>query len=248
MNLAAAAPEVEAAVADKAEYTDPAVADMVQQSAEVRVSPARVVDAAVSYDDPMRYAPDIVANPKELKPNALSVQVLRGQSGSDFESYAAVLRGAPDKNFLKRFLPFIFDERDFVAYGEVKKYALVKGDCCFIYGEETDPSPIYAIPLFDLYPIQEDPNKPDKGSITVSPLHTNKPRKEMVTILLKYKSNNNQAYQFTFDTKKDPSLAKRFLDVVQNCGVAAAKRGPVTASVVHAKDVSKEAMKTQPAI
>ena len=49
----------------------------------------------------------------------MSVAALRGDSGADFEGNAAVLRGAPKKDILKRFLPLFFDERDFVAYGEV---------------------------------------------------------------------------------------------------------------------------------
>ena len=51
----------------------------------------------------------------------MSVVALRGDSGSDFEAKAAVLRGAPKKDILKRWLPLFFDERDFVAYGEVKQ-------------------------------------------------------------------------------------------------------------------------------
>lgn len=248
-NLAAPAPAVEPAVADKAAYSDAAVADMVQQSEPVRVSSAAAVDPALPYDDPMRYAPSIVANPKQLKPDALSVQVLRGTTGSDFESYAAILRGAPEKNFLQKWLPLFFDERDFVSFGEVKKYCLIKGDSCFVYAEESDPSPIYAIPLDDLYAIREDRDNPDKGSITINPRPgTNKPPKNLVTILLKYKKNRKQAYQFTFDIDKDPSLPKRFMDVVAKCGDAASKRGRLTASVAVAKVAGKEAEKAQPDI
>lgn len=249
MNLAAPAPEVEAAVADKAGHVEPATADAAQQSEAVNVDAPLAVDPALPYDDPMRYAPAIVSSPRLLKPDVLSVRVLRGESGADFESYAAVLRGAPDKNCLKSCLPFLFDERDFASYGEVKKFCLVKGDSCFIYGCETDPKPLYAIPLEDLYPILEDPNNPDKYSITISPMpNTNQPRKEMVTILLKYKGNHQQAFQFTFDTALDPTLATRFLAVVQTSGTSAAERGPMTASVVRAKNLSEEAMKAQPMI
>lgn len=248
-NLAAPAPKVEAAVADKAENVEPATADTATQSEAVNVGAPAAVDPALPYDDPMRYAPACVSNPKLIKPDALSVQLLRGEHGADFESYAAVLRGAPAKNFLKQCLPCIFDERDFATYGEVKKYCLVKGGSCFIYGYETDNKPLYAIPLEDLYAIIEDPEKPDKGSITISPMpNTNKPRKEMVTILLKYKSNSEQAFQFTFNTETDPTLSKRFFDVVQSSGATEMKRGPVTESVARAKDLSKEAMKAQPAI
>jgi membrane protein involved in colicin uptake len=112
MNLAPPAPKVEPAKAEKARQEDRAAADMAQQSEAVRVTAAKLVDPALPVDDPMRYAPFIVANPKQLNPSALSAGVLRGENGSDFESYAAVFRGAPEKIFLKQCLPFFFDERD----------------------------------------------------------------------------------------------------------------------------------------
>lgn len=52
---------------------------------------------------------------------------------------AAVLRGAPAKNILQKCLPCIFDERDFVAMGEVSRYVFIKGNVIFVYGQETDP-------------------------------------------------------------------------------------------------------------
>jgi hypothetical protein len=217
MNLASPAPQVEAAVAEKAVQVEPAVADMAPQSEAIDVGAPERVGPAVPFDDPLRHAPDSVAHPKKIKPDALSVQVLRGQDGTTFESYAAILRGAHDKNFLQRCLPCILDERDFATYGELKKYCLVHGDCCFVYGYDTDNKPLFAIPLDELYPIYEDPENPDKGSITVSPMPgTNKPRDTMVTVLLKFKASDMQEFQFTFDTEQDPTLAKRFFDIVQN--------------------------------
>ena len=215
MNLATPAPSVEKAAAEKAAYEDAALADRVQQSEPVRVSAAQAVDPALPYDDPMRYAPAIVANPREIARDTLSVATLRG-TASDFESEVAICRGAPEKNIFKKLFPMIFDERDFATYGELKKYCLVKGDCCFVYGEKTDPKPYYALPLDDFYPIIEDRDKPDKLSITINPEPgTNKQRKEYVTVLLKVRSNKkNQVYQFTFNVEKDPSLPKRFADVV----------------------------------
>jgi hypothetical protein len=247
MNLAEPAPRVDPAVADRAERAEPAVADRVQQSEPIRASAAARVEPAAAVDDPMQHAPSNVSN-NVTKPSALSVQTLRGEHGADFESYAAVLRGAPEKNFLKRCLPCIYDERDFVTYGEVKKYALIKGESCFIYGEETDPSPLYAIPLSDLKAVLEDRDHPDPGSITISPMpDTNKSRPEMVTVLLKSKLDGSQQYQFTFDTSKDRSRPKRFMEAVERAG-GKSRTGPVTASVVHAKQISKEAKKAQPDI
>lgn len=112
-NLAAPAPRVGKATADKAPSPDPAVADPPRASESVRVEKAEAVEPAVAgYKE-------TVIMPPQMKRDGMSVQVLRGETGADFESKAAVLRGAPKKDVLKRWLPWIFDERDFVAYGEV---------------------------------------------------------------------------------------------------------------------------------
>jgi hypothetical protein len=245
MNLATPAPKVEEAVAEKAKYEDSAIADAVQQSEPVLVPPAPQVDPALPSDDPMRYAPLIVSNPTKVTRGALSAAVLRGEHGSDFESYAAVGRGAPKKDVFKRCLPCIFDERDYASFGEMKKFALVKGGTCFIYGEESDPSPLYAIALFDVFPVLENPDQLDKCSITINPEpNTNKPRAGMVTVLLKYRLNDDLAYQFTFDTIDDPSMVKRFIDTVERC----ANHKFVSASCVQATAMSTEAQKAQPDI
>lgn len=62
----------------------------------------------------------------------MSVAALRGESGADFEGNAAVLRGAPKKNILKRALPLFFDERDFVSYGEVRNLCVAPSFACVI--------------------------------------------------------------------------------------------------------------------
>jgi hypothetical protein len=99
--------------------------------------------------------------------------------------------------------------------GEVARYVFVKGDCILVYGQETDPSPLYAIALENFRAIQENPKKPDRYSFTVSPrANTNEARVNLVTILLKYKDSGKQAYQLTFDTTADRSIAKRFMDVM----------------------------------
>lgn len=138
-------------------------------------------------------------------------------------------------------------DRDFIAYGEAKKFVLVKGTSCFIYGEEHDPSPLYAIPLEDVYAVLEDPDAPDPMSVTVNPRPSDhKPRDGMVTVLLKYRSDGSQAYQVTFDTSSDRTLAKRFIDILDH--VNAKKGGDVGASVVYAELVGQEAKKAQPDI
>jgi hypothetical protein len=239
-------------MAEKAVVEDAATADRVQQSEPATASAAQTVDPALPYDDPMRYAPAIVSNPKDAAPNLLSVNALRGTTGADFESEAAICRGAPEKNVFKKVLPFLFDERDFASYGEMKKYCLVKGDCCFVYNEDSDPKPLYAIPLDDFEATIEDRDCPDIMSITINPEPvTNKQRKQYVTVMLKYKTNRKQApYQFTFCTENDATLAQRFADAVTKSVSNPARRGRSTASVVEAKDLGRGAAmnKAQPMI
>lgn len=152
---------------------------------------------------------------------------------------AAVIKGGVQRNFLRRALPVFFDERDFVSMGEVMRFILVKGNCLFVFGQETDPSPLYAVQLETLRVLQEDPRKPDKESFTISPrIDSNEARKELVTILLKDKTTGKQRYQITFDTKEDKSLAKRFLDVLDTN--ARHYGGEVVlASVLRAKQAGK---------
>ena len=198
-------------------------------------------------------SPYVILNYR-AKPSLLGAAALRGNTGSDFESKAAVLRGAPKKDLLKRFLPIIFDERDFVAYGEVERFILVKGSCCFVFTEETDPSPLYSIPLEDIVPKLEDPKKPDKKSVTISPktfssnaaMRENVSKEEMKTVLLKYR-NGKHAYQFTFDASKDESIAKRFIDALER-GQKVPEGKVISESVANAKAVGKKGAKAQPSI
>ena len=154
-----------------------------------------------------------------------------------------MIRGGVQKNFLRRCLPLLYDERDFVSMGEVLRFVFVKANVIFIYGQETDPSPLYAIPLESVTALQEDPKNPDKDSFTISPrVNTNETGHNLVTILLKDKKTGKQAYQFTFDTSNDPGIGKRCLDTINyNTKHYASK--VVTASVVKAKVVGKAMMK-----
>merc|ERR1712232_184120 len=89
---------------------------------------------------------------------------------------------------LKKCLPFLFDERDFVSYGEVRRYIFVKGNCIFIYGDKSDPRPLYVIELHKFRAKIEDPSKPDKRSHTVSPqAGSNMPASYFTTVLLEEK-------------------------------------------------------------
>lgn len=243
MNLAPPAPSVEPATADPAIRQDPATADRVQQSEQPSVAPPPVVDPAMAHPGAF-YAPSNLQT--TVPTSALSASGLRGDGGAVVEGYAAILRGAPEKNCLRQCLPWTRNERDYVTYGEVKRYFLIKGSSCFVYGEMNDPSPLYAIPLVDLVACQENPKALDRHSVTISPrptTHTSPD--EYVTVLLKYKADNSQAYQFTFDTStsEDPAMVKRFLDAVQQT-----HSGPVTASIIRADQIAQQAKKYQPTL
>lgn len=226
--FSAKAPEVEAAVTNSAQVVEPGTADRAQY-----------VEAAALFDPKV----DAPQAKETLEARGLSVKALRGQNGADFESIVAVLRGAPQKTFLRRYLPLCFDERDFVSFGEVKRFVVIKGSCCFVFTEETDVKPLYAIPLDEVRPIMEDRNKPDKASVTISPTSSKGTSADLATVLLKY-NNGTHAYQFTFDTSSDRSLAKRFYDAVEHASNA--EGTAVTASVIRAKAVGDEAAKAQP--
>jgi hypothetical protein len=218
MNLASPAPKVEPAVATVAPVEEPAIAEQaVPCSDAVHAQPAQQVDPAVPSDNPMEYAPVHLLTTNDHLNKPLSVQKLRetNHNDRDFECEAAVIRGKPTKNFLRRFLPWIFEERDFVAYGEVRKYIYVKDIVnCFIFNEIDDPIPLYAIDLSEYNAVLEDPNHLDPESFTISPVpNSNKARPEMITVLLKDKKTKVQTYQFTFDTSKQPKSAKFFFDM-----------------------------------
>lgn len=184
-----------------------------------------LVHLTINYNNNNNRAP--------AQPAIMSVVGLRGTSGANFESQAAVLRGAPEKTFLKVWLPFIFDERDFVAFGEVLRYVLVKGNCCFVFADDKSHAPIYAISLDEVRAVMEDPKNPDPTSVTISPapgkVYVNYSKENLITVLLKSRKDGSQAYQFTFDTSNDRSLAKRFHDLIENSSTK--QQGPVTAAV-----------------
>ena len=207
---ATAAPRVDEATVERVPHVEPAFATAVAAAESISVEPCTTAGAAtLLYQG--------TPTPSKVDPKALPTKRVRGPRGSDFESYAAVIRGTAQKNFLQVCLPCLYEERDFVSYGEVKYYVLVKDGLCYIYISETDPSPLYAIELDRYTAVQEDPRHPEKGSITISPLpNTNLPRETMKTILLKNITDGKQAFQFTFDTEQNSGLAKLFLDLVEH--------------------------------
>jgi hypothetical protein len=212
MNLASPAPRVEPATAANVKQEEPAIARRAEACEPAIASPAPIVE-------PAGLSSDVLHAIKETRNGStpkLTVEMLRGEKGADLECHAAIFRGAPPKNILKVLLPCIYDERDFISYNEVKKYMVVQSGTCFVYMEEKDPFPLYAISLDKFVAILEDPDRLDKGSATISPAPgTNRSRDGMVTVLLKYSDTGKQAYQFTFDTKAlDKSFPKLFIDLV----------------------------------
>ena len=127
-----------------------------------------------------------------------------------------MIKGKVQRNWLRRLVSFIYDERDFIAYGEVARFVFVKGNCIFIYGQETDPIPLYTILLGTFHAVKENPQKPSKDSFTISPrVDSQEARLHLVTVLLQDRKTKEQLYQITFDTSKDMHLAKKFLHVLK---------------------------------
>ncbi|KAL3917914.1 MAG: hypothetical protein SGILL_004488 [Bacillariaceae sp.] len=231
--LASPAPAVEGAEATPATASGTVTVEPARDSEAVHVDPPRDSGPAVPFDK--KFAPKITV--KEA--SALSVEALRG-SGTDFESEAGVIKGGVEKTLLRKTFPRFFDYRDFLSYGEVRRFLFVKGNCIFVYGQEADTRPLYAIQMESVISMVEDPSKPDPYSYTVNPqVNNNKTGSHLVTILLKHKKTRAIAYQINFDVDRDPSVAKRFMDVLQ---VNAKHYGGevITASVVFAQDTAKQ--------
>lgn len=109
--------------------------------------------------------------------------------------------------------------------------------------------PLYSIPLEEVEPVLENPLRPDKTSVTISPTpNSNMCKEDMKTVLLKY-HDGKQAYQFTFNAHEDKSVAKRFVDAVERAsGKGTSSKANVRDSVMNAKVVGKAAAKAQPRI
>jgi hypothetical protein len=232
--LAGPAPKVESVKVIPPSVSDEVTVDPPQQFSEDQyvTEPAPQTGPAVPFDT-KKFAPKIT--PKEA--SSLSVAALRG-SGTDFEAQAAVIKGRVEKNFLRRILP-IFDYRDCVSYGEVRRYIFIKGNCIFVYGQDIDPFPLYAIQIQTVSAEIENRSKPDPNSYTVSPqVQTNQTASTLVTILLRDIKSKKQVYQISFDISNDPSIVKRFLDVLETN--AKHYGGHVTtASIITANDIAK---------
>lgn len=247
-HLAAPAPKVGAATAPPAKIAGPALADSAEPTEAARAGEAVPVEPATVGGGNSKNT----ERPSE--PGALSVHMHRTRGDVVFESYAGILRGgAPAKNFLKKLLPFVFDERDFNAYSEIKKFCLITRDgVCFVYADESDPAPIYTLELAPessaLHAIEEDPNALDPLSVTIDPVpDTNLSPPYLSTVLLKQMKHGKHGkggkggsyekaieHQFTFNTSNDPTVGKRFVEVVNQ---ALSKKKPtVTAKATTSSE------------
>jgi hypothetical protein len=227
--LAEPAPAVDAATSERAPVVECAATDSAKEVDPAIAQRAEFVDPAVLFD-PKIHAPVIKENQDECR---ISVKSLRKKQGSDFEGVAAVVKlTKPKTSCLAALLPSFLKERDFIAFGEVKRFAVIKNNCCFIFIDENELQPLYAIQLNDMTTVLEDPRNPEKYSVTISPTSVKTSNSDFVTILLK-DDNGDPVYQFTFDKSKDKTIAKRFCAVVS----AASKyqESIVTGSLVKAK-------------
>mmetsp|Transcript_3499 Transcript_3499/g.8336 ORF Transcript_3499/g.8336 Transcript_3499/m.8336 type:complete len:185 (-) Transcript_3499:277-831(-) len=133
--LAKPAPYVGTAKAQAADVSKSVKVEAAEVVEEPNIDAAPVVSGAVVGDD-LKFAPKAVPE----KASVLSVAELKKQ-GSEFESEAAVIKGRATKDILKRCLPFFYDERDFLAFGEVRRYIFVRGHCIFVYGQKNGSEP-----------------------------------------------------------------------------------------------------------
>ena len=62
--------------------------------------------------------------------------------------------------------------------------------------------------------MKEDPNKPHKTSLTVSPMPNSNLQGESYETVLLLDSKKSLAYQFTFRMSEDKSVADRFIEAV----------------------------------
>ena len=115
------------------------------------------------------------------------VETLRGTQGADFEGRAQVVRGEAWGD-----CPCCMDVDD-----AEEKLLLIKGTYCFVFYDDGDLAPKYAISLTKLKPMVRDGGtNSDGGRMTVVTLETKKQEVE---------------YEITFD---DATAAKQFRDAV----------------------------------
>ena len=101
----------------------------------------------------------------------------------------------------------------------MKRYVVVRKNCCFIFIDEFASSPLYKIPLDDIYAEHENQSKQDSQIVKVSPESTKiSVKKPTSTVLLRFSHNRKIAYQFTFNSNDSIEVAKSFFNSVMVLG------------------------------
>lgn len=107
------------------------------------------------------------------------------------------------------------------------RYVVVKDDVLFVYAEKTDPSYLYTVPLGSVKAIKEDPKKPHKRSVTVSPgygMGIDRQDENLETALL-LDGRGKLVLQVTFNCKDDTTdITNRFVSAVRNINLEEKKR------------------------
>jgi len=183
------------------------------EAAPPNVAPAPNVEAAELYNDARKFAPVDLLDEPHVKGSTTISPVTLIATGAHFAAEAAVSRGR-EPSTVRTLLPCLFEPRDFVSYGEVARYVVLKDYTVFIYSDELDTNPLYTISLETLTVKKENPKKLHKFSVTISP-STNLAKEAYETVLL-LDSKKKLECQFTFDVSKDKELANNFILATQD--------------------------------
>lgn len=151
---------------------------------------------------------------------------LRREGAAELETYASFLR-VPKREWLRRWLPWIFDERDLVHFKENRRFLFVRNNCCFVFLDEYCDAPLYVIDLDELTANREDEANLEATSLEMSPSEY---KDSLITVLLKRMGRN--VYHCTFDGREDQAVAQRFILLVN-------------ASVVNFKEKSYDKTSTK---
>lgn len=155
--------------------------------------------------------------------NSLSLSALRSQRLL-FEGPAAISRGMQTTTYrkfqivLSKCIPYgkyLYDEKDYVSYGELLRYIAVIDGTLLVYTEETATHPLYSVPIDSLNAVKERREKSHPKSVIVSPMaNTNMQPIDLQTVLL-VDARNDLILQCTFDCKRNFEIVDRFVRAIR---------------------------------
>jgi hypothetical protein len=215
------APKVDAASAEPARPQEAAAAEKALASSAVQVDKAPSV-SIVHAEPPSEVGALSIDKTADVKhpPDATLIKSLRASNKIIFDSVVGIIPGEAEKNMFQKMFPRLLDERSCVSFGEVKRYIVVVDGSCYIFADETDPSPLYSIELTNLHAVKEDANKPHFRSHTVSPEantglpKANQSRETLETVLL-FDKKGKIVFQLTFDSHlSGKDVVVRFLNSI----------------------------------